>query len=42
MWVVEVEMRGKRGKYGPATKLLELAQYREIRTYSVLGTVQKY
>jgi len=41
MWVVEVEMRGKRGKYGPATKL-HLALYKEIRTYSVIGTVQKY
>jgi len=42
MWVVEVEMRGKRGKYGPATKLLHLALCKEIRTYSVIGTVQKY
>ena len=40
--MVEVEMRGKRGKYGPATKVFQLALYKEIRTYSVLGTVQKH
>jgi len=42
MWVVEVEMREKGGKYGPATKLLQLALCKEIRTYSVLGALQKY
>jgi len=35
-------MRGKRGKYGPATKRLQLTFCKEIRAYSVLGTVQKH